>query len=207
MKKNIRTLFLIVVVFGIILVAITYAFTDDKTSVILSRSIEVNAPNTKVFEFISHTENKSKWVSNPDEKVTRNSAGQDGTVGFVRSWESQSPPKKGSELITKIVHNSSIESQIENEENGIKTVANQALSSVSKGQNLTEVTWEVEVKVPLPLLSRMLMGFATLYEKPTDENSVAESLKQGIQEKLEQNGSYTEMDNKLQRLKESIEYK
>ena len=52
----------------------------------MSRSVQVNAPNTKVFDFISHAENKSKWVGNPDEKLTKNSAGQDGTVGFVRSW-------------------------------------------------------------------------------------------------------------------------
>ena len=205
--KKIRILFLTVLLLSVIISASTYAFTEDETSVMMSRSVQVNAPNTKVFDFISHTENKSKWIGNPDEKLTRNSAGQDGTVGFVRSWESQSPPKKGKESITKIVHNSRIESQIENEVNGIKTLANQALSSVSKGENFTEVTWEVEAKVPLPFVSRMLIGFGKLFEKSTNENAVEEAMKQGIQQGLEQNGRYAEMDNMLQRLKESIEDK
>ena len=207
MKKKIRVLFLTVLVVSSIISASTYAFTEDETSVMMSRSVEVNAPNTKVFDFISHTENKSKWVGNPEEKLTRNSAGKDGTVGFVRSWESHSPPKKGKESITEIVQNSRIESQIENEVNGIKTLANQALSSVSKGENLTEVTWEIETKVPLPFVSRMLMGFGKLFGKSTNENPVEEAMKQGIQQGLEQNGRYAEMDNMLQRLKESIEDK
>jgi hypothetical protein len=202
MRKFLKSIFIILLLLVTIVIVFTLAFTKDYTSITLKRSIEVNAPKQKVFDYIVHTENKDKWLGNPDEEITRSSKGKDATVGFIRSWEIQSPPEKGSETITKIEVDKSIETQVTNNVNGEKTNSKQILSCVPVDNNKTTLTWKMESNVHLKFLPRMLLGFSQMIMKSDDYQNAYE---EGIQSEMENNGVYKSLDESLQKLKANIE--
>lgn len=202
MKKKLKFVFLTFSILTVITVVCTYLFTDNYATITLKRSIEINDTKQKVFNYITHTQNKAQWLSDPNKKIARNSKGEDATVGFVRSWEIQSPPEKGSETITKIEFGRSVETQIKNNVNGEQTNSKHKLSCTSVDSNKTILTWEIESNLHLKFLPRMLLGFSRMFMKPDDyQNAYEES----FQNEMEKNGTYKSMDENLQKLKVNIE--
>lgn len=198
----------LVILFLSLLIAIpviaTLVFTKDHKIITLKRSVEVAASSQAVFDYIVHTENKAKWLGNPDEKIKRNNKGKDATVGFVRSWEIISPPEKGTETIINIEYGKSIETQIENNLNGEHFSGKQKLSCVAINPNRTTLTWESETNIPLNLLARMAFGFSEMLSKSINDEGAYED---GIQSALEKEGVYVDMDVNLQKLTQQIELK
>ncbi|WP_395046341.1 SRPBCC family protein [Flavobacterium sp.] len=201
MRKFLKYLFIIILLFVITAAVCTFAFTENTKIITLERSVEINAPKERVFEYISHTENKTKWI-NPDKKMERSTTGKDAAVGFVRSWESQNPPEKGSETITKIELGKSVETKVENNLNGQQTSSEQKLSSESLESNKTLVTWKIESTIPLNFASRMLLGFVEMMAKSVDNQDAYDK---GVQSGLEKEGVYKDADENLQKLKNNIE--
>lgn len=202
MKKFLKFVLIALVLLTITVVVCTLAFTDDHKTITLKRSVNVNATREQVFDYISHTENKAQWLSNPDEEIARTSTGTDATVGFVRHWKIQNPPEKGSETIIKIVDGTRVETKIQKQVNGVQFNATQVLSCVPVDNNKTTLTWENTFPIPLNFMARMLLGFAEMFSKSIDSQQAYED---GVQRGLEKEGMYKEIDEKLQKLKQHIE--
>ena len=204
MKKILKFIVITVLLVVGIAVVFTLAFTKNHKEITMIRSVEVNAPQDQVFNYIVHTENKAEWLSDPNEKIERTTTGTPATVGFSRTWKIENPPEKGSETIIKIENGKSIETKIENNLNGQQANGIQLLSCEVIDNNHTKIVWQKTSDIPLGFMARMLLGISEKLAKSTDSQ---QAYNDGIERGLEKEGMYKDMDNALQRLKEKIEEK
>lgn len=94
---------LIIIVSVIVVLLITALFINKDYSI--EREIAINKPKEEVFNYIKHIKNQdhyNKWVM-MDPAAKKEYKGDDGTVGFVSSWESKDKKVgKGEQEITAL---------------------------------------------------------------------------------------------------------
>ena len=69
------------------------------TEASISKSVEINAPKSVVYDYVSKFENRSKWSpwEKKDPNIKLENIGEDGTVGAIHKWEGNSDVGKGEE--------------------------------------------------------------------------------------------------------------
>ncbi|MFD0795202.1 SRPBCC family protein [Mucilaginibacter litoreus] len=140
------------IIAGVILVVLILAAIAPK-SYSVQRSINVNAPQLKVFDYIRYLRNQdyySKWVmTDPNKRMTY--SGTDGSVGFNAAWDSDMKQAgKGHQTIQNIVEGERIDIRIV----FIKPfagVADTYLTTQSVTENTTAVNWAFFSKMPFPM--------------------------------------------------------
>lgn len=112
--------------------------------------IIINKPKEEVFNYIKYVKNQDNFgvwqLSDPEMKTS--SEGEDGTVGFKYSWDSEKLGK-GAQVITKIVENNSMESDMYFYD--FDDTPNKAYISVQEESgNQTLVKWGISWNTPYP---------------------------------------------------------
>lgn len=82
---------ILLVILGIIVIFLAIGLFLDKDYAV-EREIVISSPKTEVFDYIKYLKNQdnySVWQKN-DPHMVKSYRGQDGTVGFVARWESDS---------------------------------------------------------------------------------------------------------------------
>lgn len=147
---------------GIIILFLLIAAVSKKDYLIL-RTIRINAPKQKVFDYIKMLKNQdyySKWVMT-DPSMKKEFTGTDGTVGFIYGWNGNKKAGEGEQEIKRIAEGSSMLSEVRFVR-PFAGLSNLELSTTSLGENETEVSWSVSsiMKFPLngmlPMIKNML---------------------------------------------------
>lgn len=112
--------------------------------------VVINKPKSEVFDYIKYVKNQDNFgvwqLSDPNIKTT--SEGEDGTVGFKYSWDSEKMGK-GAQVITNIIENERMESDMFFYD--FDETANKSYISVEeKSSNETLVKWGIAGKSPYP---------------------------------------------------------
>lgn len=80
----------------------------------VEREITINAPQAKVYEYLSHLDNQRKWgpwnKMDPDMKIE--TTGTDGEVGYLVKWEGNSDVGVGEQEIMKLAPNERIDTKL-----------------------------------------------------------------------------------------------
>jgi hypothetical protein len=82
---------ILLIILGIIVIFLAIGLFLDKDYAV-EREIVISSPKTEVFDYIKYLKNQdnySVWQKN-DPHMVKSYRGQDGTVGFVARWESDS---------------------------------------------------------------------------------------------------------------------
>ena len=148
---KIFTVILFVIV-GLIAVAlITAIFLKKEYSV--ERDIIINKPKDSVYSYIKYLKNQdnfSKWMK-MDPNVKKSYSGNDGTVGFKASWDSEKEDVgKGEQTISAMAENESIDYDL----HFIKPfegIATAYLTVEPEGNNQTKVRWGFTGKMKYPM--------------------------------------------------------
>ena len=124
----------------------------------VEREININKPNTEVFEYIKYLKNQdnySKWAT-MDPNMKKDSRGTDGQVGFVSTWDSEiEDVGKGEQEIVKITEGKRIDFELRFikpfEANEPAYMTTEAVS-----EQETKVKWGFSGKMPYPMNIMML---------------------------------------------------
>lgn len=138
----------IVLVILIAVLLVMALFIDGKYTV--DQEVIINSPREQVFNYISHLknhENYNKW-SMMDPGAKMESKGQDGTVGFINSWDSEITGK-GEQEIKSIKENERIDIQIRFIK-PFEGIAETYMSTESIGDK-TKVKWHFASEMPYPM--------------------------------------------------------
>ena len=153
----------------IALVLITAAVVRKDYSI--ERSIVVNKPKSEVFPFVNSLKNQngySFWAAqDPNMKVEYR--GEDGTVGFVSAWESETMGV-GEQEIKGITEGEKVDLELRFKK-PFEANANSFMSTQAESNNTTKVTWGMHSAVPYPMNIMLLFGL---------EKSLAEQIDYGL---------------------------
>ena len=148
MKFLLKLFFLLLSLLAIVL--IVGLFIDGKFSV--SRSVQINQPRSEVFEYVSHLSNQQEYGvwQKKDPKISINTSGTDGTVGFISKWESTlEDVGAGEQEITKIVNDKLVETELRFKRP--MEVTSQAYFELTENsENSCTVVWKIEGESPYP---------------------------------------------------------
>lgn len=80
----------------------------------VNRSIVINQPISKVFDYLKFLKNQDEWSpwGKRDPNMKKDFTGVDGQVGAVSKWEGNKEVGMGEQEITRIVENEVIETQL-----------------------------------------------------------------------------------------------
>lgn len=128
----------------------------------IEKSVIISKPRREVFDYIRHIRNQdhySVWnMQDPNQKTTF--SGEDGSVGFIYSWDSQDKNVgAGSQEIKRIVDNELVESELRFER-PMKSVATSTMKISEASPTQTKVSWSFDgkMKFPLNILSFVMKG-------------------------------------------------
>ncbi len=143
LKKIIIVLLIIVAIPLIIALFVSKDFKSEG-------EIVINKTKQEVFDYIKYVKNQDNFgvwqLSDPNIKTT--SEGEDGTVGFRYSWDSEKIGK-GAQVITNIIENERMESDMFFYD--FDETANKSYITVEeKSPNETLVKWGIAGKSPYP---------------------------------------------------------
>lgn len=108
---NIVTVLLLVV--AAIVIIILVAALAGKKEYQVHRSIEIDAPAARVFQYVRHLKNQdyyNKWVMT-DPQMKKEFKGTDGTVGFIYGWSGNKKAGEGEQEILSIKEDSEVVSE------------------------------------------------------------------------------------------------
>lgn len=131
----------------------------NRKDYLIRRSILIDAPNKKVFEYLKllkNQDNFNKWVM-ADPEMKRMFRGTDGTVGFVYGWNGNKKAGEGEQEIKSIMEGRRIETEIR----FIRPFAGVAKANLeieSVAANQTNVIWSnaSTMKYPMNLMLFMI---------------------------------------------------
>lgn len=151
----------VLIVLGLLiaLVLIVALFVNKQYEI--EREIVINKNKAQVFDYIRLLKNQdyySKWnMTDPNSK--REYKGNDGTVGFYTSWDSENKSVgKGEQSIAKIIEGERIEFDLHfiKPFDG-KATSYMALTAVNENQ--TSVKWGFKSSMPYPMnIMRLIMN-------------------------------------------------
>jgi hypothetical protein len=129
----------------------------------VKRSVNINTPSQKVFDYIkliNNQEKYSKWAA-ADADRKKEFKGTDGTVGYTYSWSGNKNAGEGSKEIKKIIEGKLIETEMRFVK-PMTAIAEVIMETEPLSQNETKVSWSnrSNLKYPLnimvPMVERML---------------------------------------------------
>ncbi len=80
----------------------------------VNRSVTIEQPVSRVFDFLKYLKNQEKWSpwEKKDPNMKKDFEGTDGQVGAINKWEGNKEVGTGEQEITRIVENEVIESNL-----------------------------------------------------------------------------------------------
>ncbi|GJM62751.1 polyketide cyclase [Persicobacter diffluens] len=150
MKTFLKILGVIIVLF--IAIPLIFALFMEKEYKV-SREVLIKKPVEQVFDYVKylkHQKEYSVWQKmDPDQHHTYN--GEDGTVGFVSTWDSQNPDVgRGQQTIVSMVEGQRIDYEIQFFE-PFEAKDNAFMETKPVSENQTAVVWGFEGKMPYPM--------------------------------------------------------
>lgn len=150
---------LIVVVSILVLVLVIALFVKKEYEI--EREVVITKNKQQVFEYVKYLKNQdnySKWnMTDPNSK--REYKGEDGTVGFYTSWDSENKNVgKGEQTIAKLVEGERVEFDL----HFIKPFDGKAKSYIALealSETQTKVKWGFNSSMPYPMnIMRVVMN-------------------------------------------------
>ena len=124
----------------------------------VEREININKPNTEVFEYIKYLKNQynySKWAT-MDPNMKKDSRGTDGQVGFVSTWDSEiEDVGKGEQEIVKITEGKRIDFELRFIK-PFEATEPAYMTTEAVSEQETKVKWGFSGKMPYPMNIMML---------------------------------------------------
>ena len=118
----------------------------------IKREIIINKPKQQVFDYVKHLKNQdyyNKWVQR-DPKMKKDFRGNDGTVGFVYAWNSDTDAGEGEQEIKDLKDGEKIDIEIRFKR-PMESIAKTPIMTESVWENQTKVTWGMQGKSSYPL--------------------------------------------------------
>jgi hypothetical protein len=153
----------------IALALITALFVSKDLNV--NKEVVINKPKQVVFDYIKQLKNQGNYAvwNKMDPNMKQSFSGNDGTVGFVSSWDGNKEVGKGTQTITAIKEGERLETQL----HFIKPWESKAdafMTTASVTDSITKVNWGFKSKMPYPMnLMRLFMNMEKMlgddYEK------------------------------------------
>lgn len=142
---------LVVIVIIIAALLIIALFVDKEYSV--EREVTVNKPKQEVFSYVKNLKNQNNynvWVMK-DPGVRRTYTGNDGTVGFIATWDSDnSDVGKGEQEIKNINEGQRLDMEVRFEK-PFKNTANVFFTTDAVADGQTKVKWGMAGKNSYPM--------------------------------------------------------
>lgn len=142
---------LIVIVVIVAGLAIAIMAIDPNFSV--EREVTINKSKDVVFDYIKYVKNQdnySVWQS-MDPGMKKEYSGNDGTVGFIASWESENPDVGvGEQEITKIIDGERIDMRLRFK-SPWESESDAYLAANAVNDSVTTVTWGFTGNMPRPM--------------------------------------------------------
>ncbi|RRQ48236.1 polyketide cyclase [Maribacter algicola] len=141
---------------AIIVLIILFAVIAPKTYDV-SRSIEINCSNEKVWPYLKFLEKQREWSpwSKKDPGMDTKLTGTDGEVGAISYWNGNKEVGEGEQEITKIVEGERAEGQLRFLK-PMKSVSDCYLVLEEKSPKASRVTWGFKGKSAFPFSIMML---------------------------------------------------
>lgn len=149
MKILKRIAFVLIFVLAIILIAGLFI----KKEYTISKEVIINKPNDSVFKYIKYLKNQDNYSvwNRKDPKSIKTYSGNDATIGFKSSWDSQDPNiGAGTQEITKIEENRRFNMDIRFKR-PIESTSTAFMSTQKTSENSTKVTWSFSGKFDYPV--------------------------------------------------------
>lgn len=123
----------------------------------VNRSITINQPVTKVFEYLKYLKNQDEWSpwGKKDPNMKKEFEGVDGEVGAISKWDGNKEVGVGEQEITRIVDNEVIESRLRFFKPW-KSESDAYLKVKAEGNGQTTVTWGFAGNNKFPISIMML---------------------------------------------------
>jgi len=142
---------LIILVIVIAIPLITALFV--KKDFVVSREVTINKPRTEVFNYVKHLKNQdnfSAWNKKDPNMKKSYRGGEDGTVGFIAAWESDTMGVgKGEQEIKKIDEGKSVDTELRFEK-PFKNTGQASFTTEDAGSDQTKVKWTFSGQFPWP---------------------------------------------------------
>ena len=123
----------------------------------IAKEVTINKPNDSVFKYIKYLKNQDNYSvwNRKDPKSIKTYVGQDATVGFISSWDSQDPNiGAGTQEITKIEENKRFDMELRFKR-PMESTSTAFMSTEKISENLTKVKWSFSGKFDYPANSIM----------------------------------------------------
>ena len=149
MKILKRIGFVLLFVLSMILIAGLF-IKQDYT---IAREITINKPNDSIFDYIKYLKNQDNYSvwNRKDPKSIKNYSGQDASVGFQSSWDSQDPNiGAGTQEIVKIVDNKRLDMEIRFKR-PMTSIATAFMQTDKISDTKTKVIWSFSGKFDYPV--------------------------------------------------------
>ena len=148
MKILKRVAFVLLFVLAIVLVA--GLFIEKEYTI--AKEVIINKPNDSVYKYIKYLKNQefySVW-NRKDPKSVKTYSGNDATIGFISSFDSQDPNiGAGAQEITKIVENKRFDMDIRFKR-PMETTCTAFISTEKISENATKVKWSFSGRFDYP---------------------------------------------------------
>lgn len=153
----------------------------------LERSVVVERPKVEVFEHLRYLKNHDQWNAwmKVDPQVKRSFQGEDGTRGFISSWESENPDLgTADQEIKAIIEGERIETEIRFKK-PFEADFESYVKTQSVGPDQTQVTMGMYDVMPFPMYIISFIFNTCLGQQEKVTQKMEDSL-QGLKATLEQ---------------------
>ena len=140
----------IIILLLLIIIVLGTCLKNDYT---ITREISIDAPQQKVFEYISLLKNQNEYsyYNQKDPKTIKSYSGTDGEVGFTYTWSSKiNSIGSGTQTISKIIKNQSFCCDIQFTK-PLPLTAKAQINVAFVTDNQTKVTWIFSSHYTFPL--------------------------------------------------------
>lgn len=148
MKILKRVLIVIVILIAIPLVAALFIKGDYA----VEREVTIKKPKTEVFDYVKHIKNQNNYSvwNKKDPAAKMEFKGEDGTVGFVSSWDSEMKEVgKGEQEIKSIKEGERIDMELRFKK-PFEATDYAYMSTEAVDSSTTKVKWGFNGKMPYP---------------------------------------------------------
>jgi hypothetical protein len=144
------------IVLGLVLLIVILAFIAPK-SYDVNRSITINQPLSKVFDYLKYLKNQDEWSpwSKRDPNMKKEFVGTDGEVGAISKWDGNKEVGMGEQELKRIVENEVIESELRFLKPW-KSVSDAYLKVKESNDGQTQVIWGFSGRNKFPMSIMML---------------------------------------------------
>ena len=156
-------LFVILLVLVAIVVIVLVAALILPKNYRIQRSIRINAPSAKVYDYVRHLKNQdhyNKWVMT-DPAMQKNFSGTDGTVGFIYGWNGNKKAGEGEQEIVSLKEGKEVISDVRfvrpfKSVSRLQTITKPASDSQTDVEFSTSSRMPFPMNVMTPMISKML---------------------------------------------------